>query len=143
VNRLGSVSLFLGLTTIAACGDSTGPGDVAGTYEATTFTLTRTGAPPANVRSAGGTMTLILVEDGRMSGNVFIPPSLTGNPEQQFEIILGGTFTVSDGRVLLRPSEDPDFREQIALAVGANTLSGSFNALDGTVEITLTRTETP
>ena len=143
MNRVRSVSLLLGLTSFAACGDSTGPNDIAGTYEATTFILTRTGSPPADVLAAGGVFSLVLVEDGRMFGNLLIPQSLTDDP-QQFELFLEGTFTISDDRVRFRQvqQQDNNFLEEIAWSVGPNRLSGTYSDIDGTIEITLTRMET-
>jgi hypothetical protein len=142
MNRLRSSLLLLFLASPAACGDGSGPGavDVAGDYHATTFTLTRTGSPPADVLVAGGSMIAVLGEDGGMGANLIIPQSLTDDG-QQLEIMLGGNWTRTENRLRFQDPQGDSFLEEMDWTVGSNTLSGTFVDIDGTIEITLTRDE--
>ena len=137
--RLPSFLLLLLLPWLAGCGDGTNPSeDVTGHYHATTFILTRVGIPPDDVLAAGGSMILELTADGTAGGNVFVPQSLTDDP-QDFELTLLGTWTRTGNTVHLVHDAGDSFLEAIDWAVGSNTLSGTLDDIDGSIEITLTK----
>lgn len=142
MNRLRSYLLPFILASLAACGDGTGPSaSVVGNYNATTFMLTRTGIPPTDVLAAGGSMIVELTSEGIMGGNLFIPGSLTDDG-QDFEIMMtGGRYTRSANTVRFQ-HDGESFVEDMAWAIGPNTLSASRVEFEEIIEITLTRSPT-
>jgi hypothetical protein len=142
MSRLQASLLLVLLASPAACDDGTDPSnDVTGQYQATTFTITRVGLPPADVLAAGGSMTLELTEDGRTAGNLFIPQSLTDDP-QDLELSLVGTYTRSGDTVhLLHDGSVDSFLELVDWGVGSNTLSANAQDPDGEGSIAVTLTK--
>jgi hypothetical protein len=129
------------LSSLAACNDGTSPNaELAGSYEATAFLLTRQGSPPVDVLAAGGSMVATLTEDGTVGANLFIPQSLIDDP-QDFEVILYGTYSRLGDRIHFEHDQGDSILEDMAWIIGPNTLSATGADVHGTIEITLTRVE--
>ena len=75
IPRIACVALVI----LAACDGDTGPGgvagppgDVAGAYAATSFTLTQ-GGPEEDLLAQGSAITLTLLTGGTTTGHMFVP----------------------------------------------------------------------
>ena len=83
-------------------GDSFSPSveNVAGTYSATTFTLTST-AGPTNLLLLGATVSVTLAPDGTTSGHLHVPGDDQGTDVDEN---LAGTWTLSGSTVTFSQS---------------------------------------
>jgi hypothetical protein len=129
------------LSSLAACSDGTSPNaELAGSYQATTFLLTRQGSPPVDVLAAGGSMGAELTQDGTVGANLYIPASLIDDPDG-FEVMLYGTYSRFGDRIQFQHDQGDSILEDMAWIIGPNTLSATGHDVHGTIEITLTRVE--
>jgi len=126
VPRIACVALVV----LAACDGETGPGgvagppgDAAGAYAATSFTLTQ-GGPEEDLLAQGSAITLTLLTGGTTTGHMFVPAALTG--EADFDEDLDGTWTQANDVVRLEHSADTFLRD-IDLVVSGNKLTGQMS----------------
>jgi hypothetical protein len=108
---LFAATILLSLT--AACGSdkSTGPdmGDVAGSYDATTLTVTEAGTSH-DVIADGATIHLVLDEDGTTSGHLTIPASDLSDGEA-VDADMTGSWTLDGAVVHITQSADTFVRD--------------------------------
>ena len=140
MNRIAAGLLVV--LALAACSDSTEPGDsIAGSYTATRAIVTD-GGTPTNALAVGATIHLTLSENGTTSGTVHLPGALTdsGEPEDQS---LAGTWTVNEAgtQVTFDFAEVSDFAfEDTPWTVDGDELNFSSSSGEGdSIEITLTK----
>jgi hypothetical protein len=140
--RYGSWRLTFGaLALVVACGDDEGFSptveNVAGTYEATTFTAV-TSAATLDLLAQGATVDVTLAEDGTASGRLFLPGGAEdgGNLDED----LTGTWTLSGETVTFDQAGDTFIRD-VDFTAGENTLTGegSFQGVD--LRLVMTKTE--
>ena len=131
--------ILLAFITAGGCGDdATGPSreEVAGTYAATSLTMTVPGGAPVDLIAQGSEVLLDLDLDGTASGQLFVPGFGEGGGDLDMD--LEGTWTLSGSTVTLSPSVDV-FLQDMPLTANGETLVGD-RTFDGVrLRVTLTR----
>ena len=127
------------LVFLLACGgsDSFTPTEetVAGTYQASTFTLTSfTGT--IDLLLAGATVDATLAPDGTTSGRLFVP----GGEEDGSDLDedLTGTWTLSGQTVTFNQTADT-FIGEAAFTAGRNTLTAEGTVTEGSIFLQLVK----
>jgi hypothetical protein len=122
---------------LAACGDSTAPtmSSVAGSYAATSFTVTESGGT-TNILAAGGSITLTLTAAGVTSGRLFVPGGAEDGGD--FDEALTGTWTLQDSTVTLEHDADTFLRD-MSFTVRGQQLVGEETFSDVTVAVVFTK----
>jgi hypothetical protein len=128
----------LAAVLVAACGDSTAPtmASVAGSYTATTFTVTETGGT-TNVLAAGGSISLTLAAAGTTGGRLFVPGGGEGGGD--FDEALTGTWTLQDSTVTLDHDADTFLRDMTLTFRSRRQLVGQGTFTDVTVAVVLAK----
>jgi hypothetical protein len=108
---------------------------VAGSYTATTFTVTGTGGT-TNVLAAGGSISLTLAAAGTTSGRLFVPGGGEGSGD--FDEALTGTWTLQDSTVTLDHDADTFLRD-MTLTVRGQQLVGQETFVDVTIAVVLAK----
>jgi hypothetical protein len=101
---------------LAGCGEdpfTPSVASVAGTYVATTFTVTA-GGQTTDMLAPGSTVTIELSESGTTSGRLFVPGGAEGGAD--FEADLTGTWSLSGGTVTFTHSADTFIRDVVFTA---------------------------
>lgn len=134
------VSVLTGAVLLsAACGDSpTGltPADVAGSYEATTLTVTD-GDSTIDALAEGASLAITLGSDGTTAGTFVVPASLSeSGQEEQFD--LEGTWALEGGRVDFDHAADTFLRD-MTLGVADGRLQGEQTFGSETLRVVLER----
>jgi hypothetical protein len=133
------VALGLALT-LAACGggDSFSPTveTVAGSYTASTFTLT-TSAGTTNLLTSGATVSVTLAADGSTTGHVFVPGGAEDGGD--FDADLAGTWALTGSTVTFNQTADTFIRD-VAFTTTWNRLTGEGTFGDVTLHLVLTKT---
>lgn len=131
--------VLLAFMAAGACGDdATGPSraEVAGTYAATSLTMTVPGGAPLDLIALGSEVGLELNLDGTARGLLFMPGFDEGGGD--LDLDLEGTWSLTGSTVTLSPTADV-FLEDIPLAANGETLVGD-RTIDGVrIRVTLTR----
>jgi hypothetical protein len=101
------------LLFLAACGsDATAPkltvADVAGFYQATTFSITQDGSTTDEL-AAGSTLIITLSDDGSTAGHLFVPGADEGGAD--FNTSLDGSWTLDGNTVHFTQTEDSFVRD--------------------------------
>ena len=122
---------------LAACGDDDGGfsptmEDVAGSYTASTFTLSS-----VDLLALGATVTATLGADGTTTGRLFVP-GLAGN--EDIDEDLEGTWSLSGTTVTFSPSASTVLTD-VDFAAGPNTLTGEGTYQGGVLRLVMTRDE--
>ena len=127
--------LVLGsIISAVACSDPLSPESIAGTYTATTFTLS--GQVSGDVLAAGGNLTITLNADGTTSGSMLVPASL--NDGVEFNADMAGTFSLADDSLTF--SQDADtFVRDLAWTVNGSRIEGAGTFSDVTITVVLSR----
>jgi hypothetical protein len=120
-----------------ACGDSTAPtmASVAGTYQATTFTVLQNGAT-TDLLANGSSLALTLAADGTTAGRVFVPGG--GEAGADFDEDLTGTWVLQDSTVTLDHPADTFLRD-MTFTVGDRRLSGEATFSGTTITVVMTK----
>ncbi len=131
-----------GLTIVLpACGgdDSFSPTveTVAGSYTATTFTLT-TSAGPTDLLALGALVEVTLAADGTTSGQLFVPGGAEGGGDLDED--LTGTWSLAGSTVTFNQTADTFIRDAEFTAT-RNRLTGEGTFGDVTILLVLTRTD--
>jgi hypothetical protein len=134
--RFQHIPLLMSVAVLAAACDSTEPGSIAGTYEATSFVVTETGEAPVDVLAEGGGLTITIAADNSTTGTLTIPASLTGGTD--INLSMTGT-ALRHGDVVHFEQTADSFVRDISWAIEGNNLVGVFTNAGVTVAITLTR----
>lgn len=130
-----------GLLLLLACGgtDTFTPTEesVAGTYEASAFTLTGfTGT--TDLLLAGATVDVTLAPDGTTSGRLFVPGADEDGSDLDED--LGGTWTLAGNTVTFDLSADT-FVDEVDFIAGDHTLTGEGTFDGASVSLQLVRAE--
>lgn len=127
----------LAAVLVAACSDSTAPtmASVAGSYAATTFTVTESGGT-TNILAAGGSISLTLAAAGTTSGRLFVPGGAEGGGD--FDEDLTGTWSLQDSTVTLDHDADTFLRD-MTFTVRGQQLVGQETFTDVTVAVVLAK----
>jgi hypothetical protein len=130
--------LSLGVV-LAACGDddSFSPTEetVAGSYTATTFTLSSV-VGEINLLAGGATITLDLAGDGTTTGRLFVPDAGVGGSDLEED--LAGTWSLTDSTVTFDQSA-ATFIPEIDFIASENRLTGEGSFSGGTLRLVLTK----
>ena len=136
----GSIDTALtavGISLLVGCSDPVTPETVAGTYVATTFTLS--GAVTEDVLEAGGSLTITFDAGGTTSGSLFLPATSSASEGVDFTADMAGTFDLTDDD-RIRIAQDADsFVRVLRWKVDGNLISGSNTVAGVTVTVVLSR----
>lgn len=117
---------------IGGCGADLGPEDVAGTYQATQWTLS--GAVDADALAEGGAITITLALDGTTRGTLIVPEALSDRGE--YGVDLAGTYAVISGRVQFMQQAETFVRNLVwDVEDGRLTADGFFAGTEISVEL--------
>jgi hypothetical protein len=132
------VAPALASVLLACGGESFTPSEetVAGSYSATTFTITST-TPPTDALALGLTLTLTLASDGTTTGRLLLPGG--GDNGVDLDEDLTGTWTLNGRLVRFSQGADTFIRDAVFTA-GPNTLSTQGTFGDTSLRLVLTRT---
>lgn len=125
---------------IAACGDddegfNPTTNDVAGSYTATTFTLT-SGAAEVDLLGLGASVTATLDADGTTTGRLLVPGAGEGGGDLDED--LTGTWSLNGSTVTFSQSNSTLIND-VDFVVGPNTLTGEGTFEGSIVLLVLTR----
>lgn len=110
--------------------------ELAGTYEATTFTGSE-GGVTVDLLAEGGALTITLTSDGSTTGTMTIPASLSESGEEEVES-MAGSWTLAGQTVLFGQESDTVIRDvPFEIIPGGLEAEGTFG--DTSVHIVLTR----
>ena len=132
--RLIETLLVGSIPLVAGCSDALSPETLAGTYVATTFTLS--GDVAGDVLAEGGGLTITLNADGTTAGSLFVPASLSGG--EDFNASMAGTFTLADETVTFTQEADTFVRD-VTWTVDGSQLRGSGTFSEVTMTVVLSR----
>jgi hypothetical protein len=138
LKTLGRSSItVLSAAMLAAACDSTEPSSaLAGTWVATSFVFTETGAAPVDVLAAGGGLTIAIAGDNSTTGTLTIPGSIIGGSD--FVASMAGTAVRSGNTVTFSQPADT-FVRNVVWTVSGDTIEGTLTQTGVTVDITLSR----
>ena len=108
VSKLGAVTLWLGLVSCGDDGFDPTVNEVAGTYQATTFTFDG-GSGPTDLLAIGASVTITLAPDGTSSGRMLVPG--VGEGGGDLDADLAGTWTLSGTTVTFDQAADTFMRD--------------------------------
>jgi hypothetical protein len=138
MSRLALLALAVG--TIA-CGDddSFSPTEetVAGSYTATTFTLSSV-VGEINLLGAGATVSIDLASDHTTTGRLFVPDGNTDGSDLDED--LAGTWSLTDSTVTFDQSA-ATFIPQLDFVASANRLTAEGSFSGGTLRLVLTKND--
>lgn len=121
-----------------ACGDdpfNPTMDNVAGSYTATTFTLT-TVVGEINLLAGGAAVTLTLATDGSTTGRLFVPDGGIGGSDLDED--LTGTWSLTDDTVTFEQSAATIIPD-VQFVATANRLTGEGTFSGGTLRLVLTK----
>ena len=136
--RGGAALLFV--LAISACGDddegfSPTVDDVAGSYTATTFTVT-SGAGEVDLLGIGASVTATLDADGTTTGRLLVPGAGEGGGDLDED--LAGTWSLNGSTVTFSQSSSTLISD-VDFAVGPNTLTGEGTFQGSLILLVLSR----
>jgi len=108
VSKLGAVTLWLGLVSCGDDGFNPTVDEVAGAYQATTFTFDG-GSGPTDLLAIGASVTITFAPDGTTSGRMLVPGVAAGG--EDLDADLAGTWTLSGTTVTFDQAADTFMRD--------------------------------
>lgn len=118
------------------CGETVAPEDVAGTYQATQWTLT--GAADIDVLAEGGSIEVQLQPDRSTTGLMIVPDAASDRGQYAVDMI--GTFVITGGRLRFNQAAESFIRNLIwEIADGRLVADGFFAGTE--IIVVLTRVE--
>lgn len=106
-----------------------------GTYVAVSFTVTVDGVTD-DVLQQGGSIELVLEQDGSTGGRLFVPEGDEGGSD--FDADLAGTWTVNQDTVFLEHEADTFLRDTPLAIASGGRLVGDFTTVEQEqVQVTL------
>ncbi len=129
----GRLLLAGGLLVMAACdGRESGPGEeVAGDYEATTWTVTEDGEVH-DLLAEGGEVSMTLLANGSMSATVFIPSEHAGLSGERHVLLAGPFLHDAVAGTVRIPVSHSSYLPGPLWTVGDDRLSASSDVLVAT-----------
>lgn len=132
----------LAAVALAGCGGSDNPfsptiSNVAGTYNATSFTATSTELGTINLLSAGATVRVVLDPDGTTTGHIFVPD--LGQEGGELDADLTGTWTLSGSTVTFSQTADTFIRD-VEFTAAQNSLESEGTFEGTTIHLALAKT---
>jgi len=134
IRRIARGAGLVAVLATFACDDTTGPNDVVGSYEATSF-VTTTGGVDRNELASGGFIDLVLDSDGTTSGDFHLA-AFGGNPAVDED--LSGTWTLTGSTVRINLDGDL-FLEDVDLHADDDRLTIDDTFSGTRIRVTLTR----
>jgi hypothetical protein len=136
VLRLSLLAIGLAL---GGCGDETGPGSgVAGSYHATTLTLTENGQS-TNMLAQGAELTVTLAADLTTAGTLVVPAAYTESGTTEAESLAGTyTYDAQAGTVTFDHDADTYLRD-VTWTVDGDRLTSTFTSGSTSLHTVLTR----
>ena len=132
----------LAAVAVAGCGGDDDPfsptvANVAGTYNATMFTVSDPELGDHNLLAMGATVHLVLNPDGTTTGHIFVPD--LGGEDGAVDADLTGTWTLNGDRVTFSQTADTFIRD-VDFTASQNRLEseGTFNGT--TIRVALAKT---
>jgi hypothetical protein len=133
MHRLPAVALTVALLT--GCDNPLTVDDLAGTFIASTFTVTE-GGVTEDLLAAGASITVTLSSDGSTSGQLFVPG---GNEDgSDFDADLSGTWTLDGSQVSLDHVADTFIRD-MSFTADQDRLTGQATFGSATLHVVLPR----
>ncbi len=108
VSKLGAVTLWLSLLSCGDDGFNPTVDEVAGTYQATTFTFDG-GSGATDLLAMGASVTITLAPDGTTSGRILVPGVGAGG--ENLDANLAGTWTLRSTTVTFDQAADTFMRD--------------------------------
>jgi hypothetical protein len=125
------------LATAGACGSTTEPDPLVGTYLATTFQISQPGQSTANVLAAGGSLGLNVANNYVTTGTLIVPASLAGGTT--FTASMAGIATKTGATVIFSQSADSFVRDLTFTLVESRLEARSQTLGSTTYDIVLSR----
>ena len=127
---------LLALSAIGCAADSFSPSldNMAGTYYATSLTVTDAGGMHDILAAGGSHITLTLMSNGTVGGSMLIKG---GNEDgSDFAADMVGTWQLANGEITFNQTADTFVRDATFRA-GKGSLSSDLTTADGTVHVTM------
>ncbi len=105
---LSRAAVTAALGALGCSSTTTIPRDTVVTYAAITWTITEAGVE-TNALQAGATLDLELIEDGRVSGTLFMPAAINNGANLTADMT--GTYTIVQGILRFAQTADTFVRE--------------------------------
>ena len=140
--RLSFLAPAIAILLLIGCDDPVTPvtpvtaASLAGTYSATTFTVTPPGQSLIDVLAAGGSLNITLNANGSTTGTLFVPAAASGSGDVTESMT--GTFTISGSTVDFTQTADT-FVKDMPFTISGNTLRGNETYAGAVVVLVLTR----
>ena len=132
----GRALLFLSLSLAVGCSDPLTPESLAGTYVATSFTIS--GDVTEDVLAAGGSLTITFNAGGTTSGSLFVPAGSFDSGGMDFTADMAGTFILANEAITLTQAAD-SFVRDLTWTVDGNQIDGTGTFLGVTINVVLSR----
>lgn len=138
---LGAWSLAV-LAVTGCGGDDNTPfsptvANVAGTYNATLFTVSNDSLGTLNLLSVGATVHVVLNPDGTTTGHIFVPD--LGQEDGAVDADLTGTWTLSGDKVTFSQTSDTFIRD-VEFTAAQNSLESEGTFDGATLHLALAKT---
>lgn len=131
---LSKMLLVFSLPFAFACSEALSPETLAGTYVATTFTLS--GVVTGDVLSAGGSFTITLNADGTAEGSLFVPAAVAGGEVMDANLV--GTYTLA-GETITFTHDADTFVRDVTWTIDGSELRATGTFSDVTITVVLSR----
>lgn len=132
----------LAVVALAGCGGNDNPfsptiTNVAGTYNATLFTVSSDSLGTLNLLSIGATVHVVLNPDGTTTGHLFVPD--IGQEDGALDADLTGTWTLSGNTVTFSQTADTFIRD-VDFTASQNSLESEGTFDGATLHLALAKT---
>ena len=132
----GRALLPLSLSLAVGCSDPLTPESLAGTYVATSFTIS--GDVTEDVLAAGGSLTITFNAGGTTSGSLFVPAGSFDSGGMDFTADMAGTFILANEAITLTQAAD-SFVRDLTWTVEGNRMNGTGSFSGVTIIVVLSR----
>ena len=126
----------VGLSIAVGCSDPVTPASLAGTYIATSFTLS--GSVTEDVLAAGGMLTITFNAGGSIGGSLFVPAASSASGGMDFTADMAGTFALENDFITLTQAAD-SFARDLSWTVDGGRINGTGTFSGVTITIVLSR----
>lgn len=138
MNRFVLFALATATAVVAGCkSDSTSPPPIAGTYTATTLSVTPSGQSSIDVLAQGGTLSITIAADNSTTGTLYLPSSVTGGAPMTAS--MAGTAVRSGSAVRFQQSADTFVRDLVFTLSGTSLQVTNQTVATATYTVVLKR----